>query len=151
MTPARKTALHLILVLGAVVTVEAAGRAMEPKDIKTIRAAQEAEVSPDGRTVAFVIAEHDAKENVYQTDVWMVSTSGGEPYRFTRHAKNDRAPQFSPDGTKVAFISEREERPQIFLADLRGGEPWKLSELKGGVSAFDWSPDGTWIVALSAD
>ena len=147
-----KTHLAAVFVLlGAIPPLHARDRVMEAKDIPTIRAAQDAQVSPDGRTVAFVVSEVDAKENVYQTDIWFVSTGGGEPFRFTRHPKNDRAPQFSPDGTKLAFISEREEKPQIFLADVRGGEPWKLSELKGGVSGFAWSPDGAWIAALSAD
>ena len=145
---------HLVgalLLFGAIAPASGGDRIMEPKDIPTIRAAQDAQVSPDGRMVAFVVSEVDAKENVYQTDIWLVSTSGGEPFRFTRHPKNDRSPLFSPDGTKLAFISEREEKPQIFLADLRGGEPWKLSDLKGGVSGFAWSPDGSWIAALSAD
>jgi len=142
------TGALLLLTLGP---ADAGDRIMEAKDIPGIRAAQDPQVSPDGRLVAFVVSEVDAKDNVYQTDIWLVSTSGGEPYRFTRHPKNDRAPQFSPDGKVLAFISEREEKPQIFLADLRGGEPWKLSDLKGGVSGFAWSPDGTWIAALSAD
>ncbi len=140
-----------LLLLSAMPYAHAGDRVMEPKDVPTIRAAQDPQVSPDGRTVAFVVSEVDAKENVYQTDIWLVSAGGGEPFRFTRHPKNDRAPQFSPDGTKLAFISEREEKPQIFLADVRGGEPWKLSDLKGGVSGFAWSPDGAWIAALSAD
>lgn len=141
----------LVLWSAALAPASPGERLMEAKDIPAIRAAQDAQVSPDGRTVAFVVSEVDAKDNVYQTDIWLVSTSGGEPFRFTRHAKNDRAPQFSPDGTKLAFISEREEKPQIFLADVRGGEPWRLTELKGGVSGFAWSPDGAWIAALSAD
>ena len=124
---------------------------MEPKDIPTILQAQDPQISPDGRWVAFVVSEVDAKENAYQSDIFLVSTGGGEPFRFTRHPKNDRAPQFSPDGTKLAFISEREEKAQIFLADVRGGEPWKLSDLKGGVSGFAWSRDGAWIAALATD
>ncbi|MEO8499404.1 MAG: S9 family peptidase [Vicinamibacteria bacterium] len=146
-----KKFLTAALVLLAIPPLHAGDRRMEAKDIPTLRAAQDAQVSPDGKTVAFVVSEVDTKENVYQTDIWFVSTGGGEPFRFTRHPKNDRAPQFSPDGTKLAFISEREDKPQIFLADVRGGEPWKLSELKGGVSGFAWSPDGSWIAALSAD
>lgn len=147
----KKPLAGALLLLSAIPSLQAGDRIMEPKDIPTIRSAQDAQVSRDGRLVAFVVSEVDAKENVYQTDIWLASTSGGEPFHFTRHPKNDRAPQFSPDGTRLAFISEREEKPQIFLADLRGGEPWRLSELKGGVSGFAWSPDGSWIAALSAD
>lgn len=141
----------LICLLLASIASSASKRVMDPKDLPGLRAAQDVQISPDGRSVAFVVAEHDTKDNVYQTDIWLVSTGGGEPFRFTRHGKNDRAPRFSPDGSKLAFISEREERPQIFIADLRGGDPSKLSELKGGVSGFDWSPDSSWIAALSAD
>jgi dipeptidyl aminopeptidase/acylaminoacyl peptidase len=140
-----------LLLLFPAVALRAGERVMEAKDVPTFRQAQDPQISPEGRFVAFVVNELDSKENVYQTDIWLVSTVAGDPFKFTRHSKNDRAPQFSPDGTKLAFISEREEKPQIFLADLRGGEPWKLSELKGGVSGFAWSPDGTWIAALSAD
>jgi dipeptidyl aminopeptidase/acylaminoacyl peptidase len=146
----KKHLAGVFLSLGAA-AASASGRIMEAKDIPSIRAAQDPQISPDGRLVAFVVSEPDPKENVYQTDIWLVNTGGGEPFRFTRSMKNDRAPQFSPDGTKIAFISEREDKPQVFLADARGGEPWKLSELKGGVSSFAWSPDGTWIAALSSD
>src|SRR5204863_1591157 len=112
---------HLIgvLLLVAQGTAHAGDRVMEAKDIPAIKAAQDAQVSRDGRLVAFVVSEVDTKENVYQTDIWLVSTGGGEPFRFTWNPKNDRSPLFSPDGTKLAFISEREDKPQIFLADVR--------------------------------
>jgi dipeptidyl aminopeptidase/acylaminoacyl peptidase len=145
-------AVTLTLILqGAFAAAQTTPRAMEPKDLPSLRSAQDAQISPDGRTIAFVVSQHDTKENLYQTDIFLVNTNGGETLQFTRHGKNDRAPRFSPDGSKLAFISEREDKPQIFLADLRGGDPWKLSELKGGVSGFEWSPDGTWIVALATD
>lgn len=143
--------LRLGVFLAMTATAAAASRPMEPKDIPTILQAQDPQISPEGRWVAFVVSEPDPKENLYQSDIWLVNTVAGEPFKFTRHPKNDRSPRFSPDGTKLAFISEREDKPQIFLADLRGGEPWKLSDLKGGVSGFAWSPDGTWIAALSPD
>jgi len=138
-------------ILGLAASVGAGERRMEPKDIPAVRQAQDPQISSDGRWVAFVVNEVDTRENAFQSDIWLVSTVAGEPFKFTRHPKNDRSPRFSPDGARLAFISERDEKPQIFVADLRGGEPWRLSELKSGVSGFTWSPDGTWIAALSAD
>jgi dipeptidyl aminopeptidase/acylaminoacyl peptidase len=147
----RRLTTAFLLQAAALAAGNPGDRVMQPKDIPAILQAQDPQISPDGRWVAFVVSELDPKENLYQSDVWLVGTASGEPFRFTRHPKNDRAPQFSPDGTKVAFISEREEKPQIFLADVRGGEPWKLSDLKGGVSGFAWGPDSSWIAALSPD
>ena len=140
-----------LVCLGLSALANAATRPMEPKDLPGFKQVQDPQISPGGKWVAFVVTEHDAKENAYQSDIWLVSTTAGEPFQFTRHPKNDRAPQFSPDGTRLAFISEREDKPQVYLADVRGGEPWRLTELKAGVSGFAWSLDGTWMALLASD
>jgi dipeptidyl aminopeptidase/acylaminoacyl peptidase len=126
-------------------------RIMQPKDLIDLRQVSEPAIAPDGSRIAFVVTARDAKENAYQSDVYLVDAKQGEPLAFTRNEKNDRAPAFSPDGAHLAFISERDEKAQIFLADLRGGEPSKLTEAKGGVSAFAWSADAKWIAFLAAD
>ncbi len=126
-------------------------RAMTPKDVVELKQVSDPQLSPDGGRVVFVVAEIDSKENVYQSDLWLAGSSEGEPLRLTRHPKNDRAPRWSPDGRRLAFVSEREEKPQLFLMDARGGEPWKLTDAKGGVSAFAFSPDGKTIAYLATD
>lgn len=143
-------ALTLALPLPAL-AADAQPRAMEPKDLLALKQVSDPVISPDGSHVAFVVNLHDAKEHAWQSDIYLVSATSGDPRPFTRHAKSDKMPQFSPDGTKLAFISERDERPQIYVADLRGGEPWKLTEAKGGVSSYAWAADGTWIAYTSAD
>lgn len=135
----------------AAVTSFADTRAMTPKDLLALRQVSEPAMSPDGAWVAFTVTTHDARENGYQSDVYLVSAAAGEPFALTRHPKNDRSPQFSPDGQRLAFISDREEKAQIFLMDLRGGEPWKVTEAKGGVSSFTWSADSKWIAFTSTD
>ncbi|MEO5964722.1 MAG: S9 family peptidase, partial [Candidatus Limnocylindrales bacterium] len=104
----------------------------------------------------------------YRQAIWMAPTDGSSPARqVTIGARADRHPRFSPDGTTLAFISDRRlyaeyepGRPrdtkdrddcfQVFLLPLEGGEARRLSDLPKGVTEFEWSPDGRSLAALSS-
>jgi dipeptidyl aminopeptidase/acylaminoacyl peptidase len=117
-------------------------RAMTLEDVLAIKTVSDAQVSPDGKWVAYVVTSVDMKENASDADVWLVSTAGGEPIRLTTSKKNDTQPRWSPDGKRLAFISAREDKPQIFLISPFGGEAEKLTDSKSGVQSFQWAPDG---------
>jgi dipeptidyl aminopeptidase/acylaminoacyl peptidase len=145
-------ALAAALTVSSPVHAEGPRRPMTPKDVIELKRVSDPQVGPDGARVAFVVTERDEKENVYQSDVYVVAVEGEEgPLRMTRHPKNDRGPQWSPDGRRLAFVSEREEKAQVFVMEARGGEAWRLTDAKGGVSAFCWSPDGTQVAYLAAE
>jgi dipeptidyl aminopeptidase/acylaminoacyl peptidase len=55
------------------------------------------------------------------------------------------APSFSPDGSRVAFISDLSGLPQVWIVDAQGGWPDLLTSSDDQVSAMEWSPDGAWI------
>jgi serine/threonine protein kinase len=76
-------------------------------------------------------------------DIWVQQTSGGRPLRLTDHPADDWFPTFSPDGSKVAFRSER-DGGGIYVTDALavGGEPRRIAN-KGTAPKF--SPDGQWI------
>lgn len=124
-------------------------RAMTFEDVLALKSVSDAQVSPDGKWVAYVVTSADMKENANDADVWLVSASGGEPVRLTTNKKNDNQPRWSPDSKRIAFVSSREEKPQIFLISPFGGEAEKLTDSKSGVQSFQWSPDGNRIAYVA--
>ena len=126
-------------------------RGMVPADLTRIRFVSDARVSPDGRVVAFVVTTLSEERDEYLSQIWLVDTAGGEPRRFTTGPRRDTAPRWSPDGARLAFISEREvkKKGQLYVMPVAGGEPTRLTDLRHGVSAPEWSPDGTRLAFVS--
>jgi dipeptidyl aminopeptidase/acylaminoacyl peptidase len=120
-------------------------RAMVPQDLTRIRFASDPQIAPDGRTVAVVVTTLSEEKDEYLSNIWIVSAAGGEPRRFTTGPRRDTAPRWSPDGSRLAFISEREpgKKGQLHVMPAAGGESVRLTDLRHGLSAPEWSPDGT--------
>jgi dipeptidyl aminopeptidase/acylaminoacyl peptidase len=113
-------------------------------------------VSPDGSRVAYTVAEvkmEKDKEWKNVTQVWVVPTSGGKAMQYTRGDKSSTAPEWSPDGTTLAFLSDREKdgERQVWMIGADGGEAWVVTAHKGGVSGFRFSPDGKQLLLSATD
>ena len=82
-------------------------------------------------------------------DIYVMDSDGGNKRRVTVHPASDLYPTWSPDGAKIAFVSNRNnenrEHSQIWVIDADGKNPIRLTD--GLVDDHpDWSPDGTKIV-----
>jgi len=109
------------------------------------------EIAPDGRYVAYTLRRTDWDENTYHTEIWLADAASGTARQLTNGKKSSTSPAWAPDGSQLAFASDRDEKRQIYLIDPSGGEARKLTSIEDGVGSFAWSRDGASIAFTSTD
>jgi dipeptidyl aminopeptidase/acylaminoacyl peptidase len=125
-------------------------RPIELEDMFRLHRVSDPQISPDGSSVVFVVTDPLKAENRTNSDLWIVSTSGGDARKLTNSPKHDRHPRWSPDGQWIAFESNRDGSYQIWLMPATGGEARKLTSLATEANQAVWSPDGKQIAFVSA-
>jgi dipeptidyl aminopeptidase/acylaminoacyl peptidase len=126
-------------------------RPMSFEDVIDVKNVGDPKISPDGRTVLFVVAELDLEENSSQQHIWRYDESANATIQLTTTGKRNRSPRWSPKGNRFAFLSDRSGKSQIHLIDPSGGEAQMLTEHETGVMTFRWSPDGAKIAFTAVD
>ena len=118
---------------------------MPPEDLYALSWVADPRIAPDGRTVAFVVWRVDREANDYASAIWLVSIdSTSPPRRFSSGEKQDLAPRWSPEGSRLAFVSNREGKAKhLYVIPTVGGEGRRLTDLDEDVTEPVWSPDGT--------
>jgi dipeptidyl aminopeptidase/acylaminoacyl peptidase len=123
---------------------------MRPEDLDLLVQAGSPRLSPDGRTVAYVVARADLDANTYRSRVWLAASDGSSrPRPLTSGVDNDGLPRWSPDGRLLAFTSQRgdDHAATIHVLAVDGpGEPALVATATGKVATLEWSPDGRWLV-----
>jgi dipeptidyl aminopeptidase/acylaminoacyl peptidase len=138
--------------LPAVLTAQANDkRPITPQDLWAMKRLSDVDLSPDGRTAAFVVQEWSIDKNKSTSNIWLVPVAGGEARRLTTAQASDGSPTWSPDGTRIAFISKRGEDQASGLYVIRtdGGEAEKVLELPFSLSKPRWMPDGKSVIVAT--
>jgi Tol biopolymer transport system component len=92
-------------------------------------------VSPDRSQIAFASGG----------DLWTVPATGGDARLLVSHPANESQPEYSPDGTMLAFVSDRTGGGDIYLLTLATGDLRRLTFDDGNDLLDGWSRDGQWI------
>ncbi len=113
--------------------------------------------SPDGADVVFTRTRWrgaGAEPGPAHTNLWRVPAAGGDPQRLTWADARDRQPRFSPDGSAIAFLSQRGDEgagARVYLLGVAGGESRPLTDDRLAVTDLAWSPDGRTIAFVAEE
>lgn len=129
------------------------GRAATPEDLAKIRVVGEPAMSPDGRHVAVSVTSADLDADGYTAAIWLIPTAadGGEPRQLTAGGKRDTSPVWSPDGSQLLFVSNRDtESGNLWVIPATAGEARRVTDRENGAGSPAWSPDSRRVVFVSS-
>src|SRR5258708_3234959 len=126
---------------------------LTPELIASLHAPAEVRLSPDGSRAAWGAAPYTRAGEHPQSAIWVAWTDAHESARRWTYGGADRHPRWSPDGRRLAFLSDRAKRGTagIHLMPGDGGEAAPLVVRERAVSTFEWSPDGSRIAFTAQD
>ena len=125
----------------------------KPADFYKIPTVSDAQVSPDGKWVAYGVSTVDTAKDKRVSHLWMQSWDGKSSIQLTFGDQPASRARWSPDGKYLAFLSSRDSKngSQLWLLDRRGGEAQKVTDIKGNLGDYEWSPDGGRLVMVIGD
>jgi len=124
-------------------------RAITFEDYIALKAVGDPQLSPDGRWVAYAVATPSLADNRSVSRIWLAEVATGANHQLTQGPGSDRSPRWSPDGKTLAFLSTRQNGPQVWVLDLSGGEARRVSNLSEGAGELYWLPDGKGFLVVS--
>ncbi|PYV29964.1 MAG: S9 family peptidase, partial [Acidobacteria bacterium] len=92
------------------------------EDMMKVRRISDPQISPDSRWVAYVQTSVDLNANKKTSHIWLVSMDGGGARQLTTGEGSDSRPRWSPDGGRLALISTRGGKSQVWILPVSGGE-----------------------------
>ncbi|HYX29459.1 MAG TPA: S9 family peptidase [Pyrinomonadaceae bacterium] len=144
--------LFLIFFAGLTWIAQAQTHVPTLDDLLTLKTAGGTQISPDGKQVAYIISYGDFKQDAFVTQIWLADVASGKTFQLTRGDKSSTNPRWSPDGKRLAFLSNRiEDKNQIFVIDPTGGEAQQLTKSETAISNFAWSDDGKTIAYTATE
>lgn len=111
-------------------------------------AATDPRISPDGTQVVYVLARTDRETKKPNNQLWIADRDGSNKRRLTWSGDNNGLARWSPDGSQLAFLSDRGGSSGIYVLPIAGGEPREVTSHKAPVSDLHWSPDGMQIAYI---
>ncbi len=127
----------------------AAQQKLTPADIFQLEYAADPQISPDGQLIVYVRQWQDPMTDRRYSNLWLVKADGSDHRPLTTGKFVESQPRWAPDGKRIAYLSNKDGGPQVYVRWLDGGLTQPVTNTMSPPTAPTWSPDGNWIAFLS--
>jgi len=114
----------------------------EMLDVFQLEWVSDPQISPDGSHVVYVRNFNDIMADTSRSNLWIADVATGDKRPLTTGTANDSSPRWSPDGSKLLYVSSRDGGAELWLRWMDTGQTAKLTSLTGSPNNVAWSPDG---------
>lgn len=121
---------------------DAQKQAFDYLDVFDLQYVADPQISPDGETIIYVRHQFDIMTDRRYTNLWQISFNGENHKALTSGKSSYSAPEWSPDGSKIAYTSSEEGSNQIFIRWMDSGQTSSITNLTNSPGNVQWSPDG---------
>jgi len=140
----------IVIVFGLAVFAQSKPRLLDKDTFMEMESVGNPAISPDGRSIIFTRTLVDKLKDRYRSNLWIIDVDGARVRELTGGAHNDSSPVWSPDGKRIAFLSDRDGTDQLYVMWLDTREMAQLTRLERAPNNIDWSPDGKYIAFTSS-
>ncbi len=112
------------------------------RDVFDLEWARDPQISPDGRRVVFGRTGYDIMKDAQRSALWIVNSDGSELRALMEPGRKAGSPRWSPDGTRLLYVSSVEGHAELFVRWMDSGQEASLTKLADSPGALTWSPDG---------
>jgi dipeptidyl aminopeptidase/acylaminoacyl peptidase len=138
-------AAALSLASSAVLRAQEAANKLTAMDEFQLQTATDPQISPDAKKIVYVRRFADPMTDKRYSNLWIIDTDGTDHRPLTTGNRGDASPRWSPDGTRIAYLSDTDGKQQIYVRWMDTGQTARITNLEQAPDAITWSPDGKMI------
>ncbi len=117
-------------------------RTFGPRDLFGLQMASDPQVRPDGGAIAYVRISNDIMTDSARRSIWVVDSATGAQSPLETGDMPFMAPRWSPDGSRLAYVSSSPTGAQIYVRWMATGRSARVANLEQAPNDIAWSPDG---------
>ena len=137
--------LSLSLALGLPLAAAQKPKLLDKETFMEMESITAPHISPDGAQIVFSRGYVDKIKDQDRAGLWITDTAGTRLREISNGPWRDSSPVFSPDGKRIAFLSDRDGTTQLHVMWLDTRETLQLTHVERTPTSFKWSPDGKWL------
>jgi len=140
-TISKQFLLLIVLLISNLLTAQ---EGFEMEDIFSLQYANDIQISPDGEHIVYRKMGYDIMDDKSTGGLWMMNADDGtEHQKLTTRYQSEFSPRWSPDGKRLAFVSQGKNGSEIFMYWCDSGKFARITQLPKSPSSLNWSNDGT--------